>query len=313
MPELLDSEAYLQRFFSAPKPGTEKMLLFYDHRVGAFTDDPRFLVAPMYDHLVCRGDGLFEALKFIDRRLYQLDAHLKRMQRCAQSIHLTPPCTWERMRELAIEMGRLTTPPNGILRFFLGRGPGGFGVDPSECVFSSLYLVIYKLTPRPEELFKKGVTAFRSSTPAKQSYLAKIKSTNYLPNALIKREANERGYDFGFCFDEQDYLAEGSIENVCLVDQSGTLVVPEFTNSLMGTTLMRGLDLIKDEIRVQIRRVREDEIYHARELMVVGTTLDCLSIVRYNDKPIHDVRPGPVSKRMRELIQKDIVENGVEI
>ncbi len=313
MPELLDTEAYLARLMAAPRPGTEKLLLFYDHRVGAFTSDARFLNAPMYDHMVCRGDGLFEALKFIDRKLYQLEPHLKRMQRCAQAIHLTPPCTWERIGELVTEICSKTEAPHGIARIFLGRGPGGFGVDPTECAFPSLYLVVYSLTPKSEELFEQGVTAFRSSYPAKQSYLAKIKSTNYLPNALVKREASVKGYDYGIVFDEDNFLAEGSIENTCLVSQDGVLVVPEFTNSLMGTTLMRGLDLIKDDIRIQFKRVKEDEIYFAREFMVVGTTIDCLSIVRYNDKPIHDVRPGPVSKLMRQKLQEDIVANGIPL
>jgi len=313
MPEILDSDAYLARMLAAPRPGTEKLLLFYDHRVGAFTSDPRYVLAPMYDHMVCRGDGLFEALKFIDRRLYQLEPHLKRMQRCAQAIHLTPPCSWERLHELAEEICRATEASHGILRIFLGRGPGGFGIDPAECAFPSLYLVLYKLEPKTEEFFEKGATAFKSSIPAKQSYLAKIKSTNYLPNSLIKREATERGYDYGVCFDDDGFVAEGSTENVCLVDQDGVLVVPEFTNSLMGTTLMRGLDLIKDEVRIQLRRVKEDELYFAKEVMVVGTTIDCLSIVRYNDKPIHDVRPGPVSRLMRQRIQQDIAENGTAL
>ena len=48
---------------------------------------------------------------------------------------------------------------------------------------------------------------------------------------------------------------------------------------------------------------------------MLGTTIDAVSVVRYNDKPIHDVRPGPVSKKLKELLQKDQLENsksGVE-
>ena len=313
MPEILDSEAYLQRMLAAPRPGREKLLAFYDHRIGAVCRDPRFLLVPMDDHLVHRGDGLFEALKFVDRKLFQLDAHIKRMQRCASSIYLTPPCSWERLRELALEVCSATSATNGMLRFFIGRGPGGFGVDPAECAFSTLYIVVLTWTPKPEELYAKGVTAFRSSIPAKQSYMAKVKSTNYLPNALVKREANEGGYDYGICFDNRGFVSESSTENVCLVNRDGVLVVPEFTNALAGTTLMRALDLIKDEVRIQFKNVTEDEIYHAREFMVLGTTNDSLAIVRYNDKPIHDLRPGPVCKRMRELLRKDLQENGIPV
>lgn len=313
MTEILDSEAYLKRFLAAPRPNSEKVLAFYDNRVGAICRDARLMVAPLDDHLVHRGDGLFEALKFVDSKLYQLESHLKRMQRGTKAIDLTPPCTWERISELVLEVCRAAQTPNGILRMFMGRGPGGFGVDPNESVFQTLYIVAYAFKPKPEAYFEKGVTAFHTSYPAKQPYLAKIKSVNYLPNVLMKKEAVEKGYDFPVCFTSDGFLAEGSTENVCLVDQKGVLVAPEFTNSLMGTTLMRGLDLIKDEVQVQFRQIREEELYHAKELMVVGTTLDAIPIVRYNDKPIHDVRPGPVSTRMRELLVQDMRENGTPI
>jgi len=133
-----------------------------------------------------------------------------------------------------------------------------------------------------------------------------------LMNMLMKMEAIEKGYDFPLCFDEQGFLAEGATENVVIVNEKGTLVIPEMNNALPGTTLMRALDLIKDEVGFVFRSIREEEIYEAREVILLGTTIDALSIVRYNDKPIHDVRPGPVSKRLRELLQKDLWENGVE-
>jgi branched-chain amino acid aminotransferase len=87
--------------------------------------------------------------------------------------------------------------------------------------------------------------------------------------------------------------------------------VPEFTNALAGTTLMRALDLVKGDIPVIFRGVTEGEIFEAKELLILGTTGDCMSIVRYNGKPIHDVRPGPVSRRLRALLQADLQQNGV--
>ncbi|MCA1743596.1 MAG: aminodeoxychorismate lyase, partial [Desulfovibrionales bacterium] len=46
--------------------------------------------------------------------------------------------------------------------------------------------------------------------------------------------------------------------------------------------------------------------------ILLGTTLDAVSIVRYNGKPIHDVRPGPVSRRLRQLLMEDLEKNGTE-
>lgn len=311
MAEVLDAEAYLSALLNAPRPGMGQVHAFYDHRVGAICRDPRMMLMPWDDHLVHRGDGVFETMKFIGRRIYQVEPHLERLKRSAAAIYLQPPCEWDEVRELIVDVARAGGRDNGMVRVLLGRGPGGFGISPDECPRAGLYLVAYDLHPKPESVYAKGVTAFKTSIPAKQSYLATIKSIDYLPNVLMKREAAEKGYDFPFCFDERGFLAEGATENVCIVDQNGRLHIPEFTNSLAGTTLMRAVDLIKNEFEIIFRAITETEVREAKEVIIVGTTTDALSVVRYEGKPIHNVKPGPVSKRIRELLKKDLVENGL--
>jgi len=313
LPVIEDATAYLDMLLQAPRPGMDQVFAFYDHRVGVIGKDPRLMLLPLDDHLVHRGDGVFETMKFVDRKLYQLDAHVERLIFSAQSIFLEPPCPWKDLKDVIVDVARSSDKDQGMVRVLLGRGPGGFGIDPGECPTSSLYIVAYKLHPRPESVYEKGVTASRCSVPAKIGLLAKIKSVNYLPNVLMKREAVAGGWDYSLCFDDQGFLAEGVVENVCLVDGQGRLIVPELNNALTGTTLMRALDAIKGEIPVIFRQVREDDIYLAREVILLGTTIDALSVVRYNKKPIHDARPGPVSKRMRQFLVQDLMENGIPL
>lgn len=308
---VLDYDDYLARLLALPRPGAEKVLAFYEHRVGAVCRDARLMLLPLDDHLLHRGDGVFESLKYVGRKLYQLDAHLERMEKSAAFISLAPPCAWEDIRTICLAVARAGDRDTGMLRILLGRGPGGFAIDPFESPRASLYVAAYRFSPRPESVFEQGVTAFRAKTPAKQSWLAKIKSVNYLPNVLMKMEAVNRGFDYPFCFDEHGFLAEGATENVALVDTAGTLVVPEFTHSLPGTTLLRAIDLAQGELPVSFRGVTEADVYGAREVLILGTTGDCIPVVRYEGKPIHDVRPGPVARRLRALIMQDLEENGV--
>lgn len=306
-------EDYLDRLLAAPRPGTGKVLAFTDFRVGAICKDPKLMLIPLDDHLVHRGDGIFETVKYLDRKLYLLDQHMERMKKSAEGIKLLPPCNWDEVRELILDTARAGGEDNGLVRILLGRGPGGFGIDPIECPSSSLYVVAYRFAPKPPEFYSKGTTACRAKIPAKQDWLARIKSVNYLPNALMRLDAIEKGCDYPLCFDEQGFLAEGAIENVGLLDHSGTLVIPELKNALAGTTLLRALDLIKGDPPIMFRPVRENELFEARELMTFGTTGDCVSIVRYEGRPIHDARPGPVAARIRKLLQEDLRENGTPL
>lgn len=306
-----NSEEYLRAMLDAIRPGTEEVLAFYDHRIGVIGTDPTLMLMPWDDHLVHRGDGVFESLKYVGRKLYQLDAHLRRMRVSCQAIHLEPPCTWDELREAVIEVAAAGNEPDGLIRILIGRGPGGFGIDPFESPVQSLYIVAYRKHARPEAYFEKGVTAFRTSIPAKQAWMATVKTTNYLPNVLMKREAVMKRMDFPFCFDDHGFLAEGATENVALVDDRGRLVIPEFTNALAGTTLMRAVDLVKGDMEIVFKGVTEDEIFAAREVMMVGTSFDCIGVVRYNGKPIHDAKPGPVARRIRQLLIEDLQKFGL--
>lgn len=308
-----DSDAYLEKLLQAPRPGIGEVTAFYDHRVGVIGTDPRLMLLPLDDHMVHRGDGVFETMKFVERKLYQLDPHVDRLMFSARSIFLEPPCPWEDLKTMIVDVARAADADQGMVRILLGRGPGGFGIDPRECPKAGLYIVAYALHPRPESAYEKGVTASRCSMPAKRGLMAKIKSVNYLPNVLMKREAVQSGCDYSLCFDDDGFLAEGAVENVCLVDAQGRLVVPELNNALTGTTLMRALDAVKDEMPVVFRQVAEDDVYLAREVILLGTTIDALSVVRFNKKPIHDVRPGPVSKKMRRFLIQDLRENGIAL
>lgn len=310
MVKVADKQTYLDAMLAIERPGASEIHAFYEHRVGMICTDPSVMIMPWDDHLVHRGDGVFEAMKFVDGKLYQLDPHIERMKGSSASIYLEPPCSWDEIKELILEVCRAGGKKNGMLRVFLGRGPGGFGVYPSECPEASLYIVASDLHPPKEEFYEKGATAFKTSIPAKQSYLATIKSIDYLPNVLMKREAEEKGYNFPFCFDDDGFLAEGATENVCIVDQSGKLIIPEFTNALAGTTLMRAVDLVKNDMSIIFRGITKEEILEAQEVIIVGTTGDAISVVRFNGKPIHNVKPGPVAKRIRELLIQDLKENG---
>ena len=311
--DILGSKEYLERMLAAPRPGAGQVLAFYEHRIGAVCKDPELMLMPWDDHLVHRGDGVFETIKWVDGRVYLLDEHLARMGRSGKAIGLEPPCPWEEVREIVLAIGRATGVDKGLFRMLLGRGPGGFGIDPSECPTPSLYITAYQYTPKPAAFYEKGVTAFRTSIPAKQSYLATIKSIDYLPNVLMKKEAAAKGKDFPVCFDAQGFLAEGATENIAIVDASGCICVPNLNNALSGTTLLRVLELAKGEISHCYKTISEADIAVANEMIVLGTTAQCISIVEYNDRPVGDGKPGPVSRRLLELLKKDLVEYGVAL
>lgn len=310
---VVTGEELTARLLATPRPGEHNILAYYEHRLGVVCREPRLMLLPLDDHLAHRGDGIFETVKYVDGRMYQFEEHLNRMRNSAAGIHLQPPCPWEEIREIILQTAAAGGERTGMMRMLLGRGPGGFGIDPAESPQSSLYIVAYRFTPRTEEWYLKGLKGFRTSIPAKQGYLARIKNANYLPNVLMVREAHSKGMDVPFCFNEQGFLAESAIANICLVNREGVLEVPTFTNALPGTTIRRALELLDGTVTHVLRPVREEDILNASEVLMLGTGPDCVSVVEYEGRAIGDGKEGKTAGLLRRLIREDIKENGTPV
>lgn len=305
MVEIGNEELFWERLKTLPRPGEENFLAFYDHRLGAIFTNPRLMLIPLDDHLVHRGDGVFEALRFEDGAIYQLDEHLRRLERSAGAIGLPLPLGAAELDSLIRQVCVVSGANQGNVMVFVGRGPGGFTLDVRECPQPSLYVVAKRFVSKPESFWSAGVSAVRTRIPAKQGWMSQIKSVNYLPNVLMKKDAVEQGADYPLCFDAEGFLAEGSTENAVLVDKDGIFVVPELKNALMGTTLKRAMSLAAGFMQVATRPVPEPELHDCREIILLGTSIDAVGVVRYNGRPVGNGLPGPVSLRLRELLVAD--------
>ncbi|WP_294445614.1 aminotransferase class IV [uncultured Mailhella sp.] len=308
---VINAAEWTAKLMELPRRGAASVTAFYEHRMGAICRDPRLLLVPLDDHMVHRGDAIFESLTFLEGRIVQLDAHLERMKHSASTLSLLPPCPWEEVRSLMLDVAKAGGEPYGGLKVLLGRGCGGLGVDPAECLESSLYIVATRGKPLPGAFWQKGLTAARSAIPAKQEWLARIKSTNYLANALMAKEAREQGVDLTFSFDDDGFLAEAAIANVALVDREGRMLMPRFRHALPGTTAIRAMEIAKSFMPVVITDITEEIVEQASEILVLGTTCECVAVTHYNGKPVGDGRPGPMADRLRHLLHDALVTGGV--
>lgn len=311
MLRIAPSEEYVQKLLATPREGEEKILAFYEHRLGLICQNARLMLMPLDDHMAHRGDGVFESIKAEKNRIYQLPEHLKRLESSAAAMKLILPCARHELQSIILQVAAAGGQSDCMLRVLVGRGPGGFGIDPAECPNASLYVVAYKFTPKGASFFEKGLTAFKSSIPARAATVAKIKNTNYQSGVAMIEEAKQRGLDVALAFDEDGFLAEGAIANVCLVDEKNRLIVPEFSHALPGTTILRLMELAAAEMPVLTQKVRQEDVLKAKELLLTGTTVDCVAITYFEGAPIGQGKRGPLAMRLKALLDHDLRENGL--
>ncbi|MFO7534893.1 MAG: aminotransferase class IV [Kiritimatiellia bacterium] len=297
------------------KPYQAAYYAMYSSLWDGVTTDPVLMSVPIDDHLVHRGDGVFEAFKCVNGRIYNLGAHLQRLADSAGSIHLNVPLDPPALTRLVVETVRAGGKPDCTIRVFVSRGPGGFSVSPSQSPAPQVYIVAGKLGQPFMKEHPAGARIRSSLIPVKPPPFASIKSCNYMTNVLMKYEAETWGVDYTVSFDASDYLGEGSTENAGIVTRDGRLLFPSLEGILKGTTMLRVVELARAEAKsgllqaAAFENITRQAVSGAAEMLLVGTTIDVVSVVEFDGRPIGNGKPGPVGTRLNELLARDVREN----
>lgn len=287
-------------------------LAMYSTWWGGIIKEPGLMTVPVDDHLVHRGDGVFEAIKVIDGNIFLLQEHLERLESSASQIGIILPMSLDEMKKVILTTAASTQKKNLMLRLYISRGPGGFTTNPYESIGSQFYMIATAYTPLSDEKYLNGVRIGHSQISPKDPWLATIKTCNYLPNVLMKKESVDRKIDFTIGIDPEGYITEGSTENIVILDKNKNLIRPLLRQILKGTTMMRSFELAKQLVAegalvsIQEKNISERDILEAAEVMMIGTTLDVLPVVEYEGQLIGDGKQGVVAKQLLKVLRQDM-------
>ena len=277
------------------------------------TTDPNLMVVPVDDHMVHRGDGLFETFKCVDGAIYNLAAHLARLEGGARTIALDLPWSRADVERIVGAVLRAGGHRDALVRIFVSRGPGGHSANPYECPRPLLMVLAIRLPPPFMELHPEGAKVGVSGVPHKDGFFAQVKSVNYLPNVLMKKQAVDAGLDFMLGFDANGHMTELPTENIGIVTADRVLRVPKPGHILLGTTMLRVLALAREQLvpagvlaGVEEADVPRAELEHAAEMLVFGTTPNVTAVTELAGLPVGAGRPGPVWSALSQVFEADL-------
>jgi branched-chain amino acid aminotransferase len=300
---ILNEADWLQRMRA--QRAVRPYFAMYSSLIDGIVTDPTLMQVPVDDHLVHRGDGVFETLKSISGRIYQLEAHLDRLATSAAAIGLSLPRSKETLGELVTDTLAAGRQDNASIRILISRGPGSLGVNPYDCPQSQVYIVVGALVRPFMDAHPEGARVGFSQLPPKHPMFASIKTCNYLPNALMAKEARDRGLDFVIGLGLDDRVLEGPTENIAIVSEDGVLRTPQAPDVLPGTTLERVLALAGDlpVARVVLPR---SALLRAREIFIIGTSHDIIAVSEFEGGNPLPGPQGPIFQRLAPRLQQDL-------
>ena len=314
--KIIDSSNYLAVLEAGRKDWQKSYFAMYSSVLGGVVLDPVLMQVPIDDHLVHRGDGVFDTFKCVGHAAYNLEAHLRRLIRSASAIGLSWPLGIDDIRHLTLETLSQADQNTCYGRMMIARGPGSFGVSPYDSPEPTLYVVVYAMDVPFMDKHPEGARVRRSQVPVKPARLATVKNCNYLQNVMMKREALDLGVDFVVGFDDNGHLAEGATENCGIVTKSGNLLFPRMETVLDGTTMLRVMQLaeslvtVGDLASIAFHDITEEDVHQAAEMLILGTTQNVVSVREFNGSPVGSGRPGPVGQSLNAMLVRDIVTNG---
>ncbi len=270
----------------------------------------------VYDHGFLYGDGVFEGIRVYDGNVYRLDEHLDRLYNSAKAILLNIPHSKVEMTEIIIETLKKNQLTNAYIRLVVSRGVGNLGLDPKSCRKPQIIVIAEELTLFPKELYKSGLeivtVATRRNRPDVLS--PKVKSLNYLNNILVKLEASLAGVSEALMLNSEGYVAEGSADNVFIVNGNVLRTPPGYIGALEGITRAAIMEIAENlgYIMKEEPFTRHD-VYVADEVFLTGTAAEVIAVVKVDGRVIGDGVPGKVTNDLLKQFREHVIKDGVKV
>lgn len=270
----------------------------------------------VYDHGLLYGDGVFEGIRMYSGKIFKLWEHIVRLYRSAHAMMISLPITPEEMEQIVLDLCRKNEVVDGYVRITITRGIG-LGLDPRGVKNPTVIIMTDKLSLYPEEMYQEGlsvVTVSTRITPA-QSLEPRIKSLGkYVANIQAKIEANRSGAGEGLMLNTEGYVAEGTGDNVFIVQEGALITPPTYVGILEGITRNTVMGLARDMgIPVEETLFTQFDVYTADECFLTGTAAEVIPVVKVDGRAIGTGLPGEMTKRLIEAYRTLTKTEGVPI
>jgi branched-chain amino acid aminotransferase len=257
----------------------------------------------VYDHGLLYGDGVFEGIRIYNGKIFECDAHLRRLFDSAKGIRLAIPYTAEQLKSAIEQTARLNKFTDCYVRLVVTRGVGYLGLNPAKCPTPTVFIITDTIELYPREMYEKGMPVITASVIRNHpnAISPRIKSLNYLNNILARIEAVDAGVPEAVMLNHEGNVAECTADNLFIV-KAGTVFTPTTSDgALEGITRQVILQLcLRLKIPCIERTLQRFDLYVADEFFLTGSGAEVIPVTRIDGRPIANGAPGPITRRLIE-------------
>lgn len=262
----------------------------------------------VFDHGLLYGDGVFEGIRFYNKRSFRLQEHLLRLERSARAIALQLPYSLQQMAEFIAATVNAANFDNGYLRVVITRGAGSLGIDPRNCAQPDFFVIADTLQMVKAEARENGARLIIASTRRlpMDGLDPRVKSLNYLNHILARIEANQAGMDEAILLNRNGHVAEGTADNIFIVHNGVLLTPPVSDGALEGITRNLIIELaLRNRIPLQEKSIAPYDLHTADEVFLTGTGAELIPVREIDGRAMTQC-PGPLYRQLQELFSAQV-------
>jgi D-alanine transaminase len=261
---------------------------------------------PVWDRGFLFGDSVYEVWRAYRGRLWIEPEHLARLRRSLKELDF-PPVDLERLMKRAHRTMAASQIQEGTLYVQITRGVAPRAhAFPDPPVPATELIIARPYDDGPTAKLRETGASLLSHTDLRWKR-CDIKTTNLLGNVLAMEAARRAGCHEAALVDSQGLMTEATHSSLVWAREGRLEGTPEGREILPGTTRQHLLRLAKTiKIPFAPARVSLPEFLAADEVILFGTTIEVLPVVRVDGRPIGGGRPGPIARQLGKAFHDEL-------
>ena len=256
------------------------------------------------------GDSVYEVVRVVKGRCFALSYHQDRLYRSMREmdipVKMTPDDLTE-LHEILIEQSEIK---EGYIYLQISRGvaPRRHAYDRSKLEPQMLMSI---RTLNLDEVNKLGEGVKAIALPDERWDKVDIKTTNLIPNILAQTKA-EKKFAYTAILFRDGICTEGATSNVFAVKDGILYTHPADNHILKGITRQMILTRVAPSLGITIIEKEFDRTFvdEADELFFTDTIGGVIPITKLDRNPVSGGKPGAITLRLREALEK-LMEEGL--
>ena len=248
------------------------------------------------------GDGVYEVIAARGGQARRLRSHLARLARSLGELQIRNPHSEREWRELLEELIHANGSGDLYVYLQISRGAEyGRNHAPPPELTPTVFAYCTPLPVTGAETLERGIACI-TATDTRWAR-CDIKSVALLANVLLRQQAVEAGASETSLL-RDGWLTDASSSTVYVINDQRVLAPPNSTRLLPGTTrslleeLADSHGIARDSVPIS-----EAQLRSADEIWLTASTRGVVPVTTLDGKPVGSGRPGPLWRRMHDLIE----------